>query len=80
MIDVLIHHDTSPRPWRWLPDDELNPRRYGGQNLGRIVDANGKTVLDLGNDETYYPSAGLEPTDADADLIIKAVNAYKEEG
>jgi len=64
---------VSPRPWRWLTSDELG----SFQELGRIVDANGDTVLDFGNTEPYYPSAGEEPSSEDAAWIIEAVNNYK---
>jgi hypothetical protein len=63
----------SPGPWRWVYAD-------GGQiegPLGRFVDANGEVVCDFGSDTQYYPTAGTEPSDANARLIAAGPEMYE---
>lgn len=55
----------TPGPWRW---------KLGGhtEDLPELVGAGGEMVLWLGNDASYYPTAGIEPDEADARLIAAA--------
>jgi hypothetical protein len=75
--------NSSPRPWHWEEGgtfirDEIFRKKINPEDLGRIIDAVGNEVLHFGNSEPCDCSCGREPTEADTNLIIAAVNAYKE--
>jgi len=62
--------DHSPEPWRYKDSD--------GSSLGGLMDANGKDICWFGNDESYYPTAGNEPSPADVRRIVACVNFCRE--
>lgn len=60
---------ATPGPWRWVDGD---PR---DSELRKLLGSEDRAVLDFGSDEQYYPSAGEEPSNADAALIAAARTA-----
>ena len=69
-----MQQNHSPTPWRW--DDRHQRHTY--ENLGGFVDATGQEVCNFGNNETYYPTAGSDPSVADREFILSAVNSHDD--
>lgn len=59
----------TPGPWRWV--DRSSSWDYKDE-LPRLESDEGAEVLWLGDNETYYPTAGNRPNEADAALIAAA--------
>lgn len=79
----------TPGPWRWLDASQANCK-FGEHDLARLVgplydvtvnDLNpGRVheVCSFGNSETYYPTEGTEPSEADKRLIALAPEFFAE--
>ena len=63
---------ATPRPWKWIKPD---PKDTG---QGGFESESGATVCDFGDGTQYYPTEGTPPSEADAELIVRAVNSYDE--
>lgn len=72
----------TPGPWRWLKSEELNladSNCHMARLVGPLYDTTvndewhrQNLVCHFGNDESYYPEEGTEPSDADKALIAAA--------
>ena len=71
LADKLEPAGHSKLPWKWV--DKIHGSY---EDEGGIVDPEGKTVLWLGDNEYYYPSAGYMENDNDAEYIVEACNNY----
>jgi hypothetical protein len=78
-MDTTQNH--TPGPWRWLSGAETGREHsncYLSSLVGPLYDASVKSherrqeICNFGNDETYYPMEGMEPSDADKLLIAAA--------
>ena len=54
----------TPGPWAWTGKS--------GSKLPVLEGSNGSEVMDFGDDETFYPTEGNPPGEADARLIEAA--------
>jgi hypothetical protein len=53
------------------------PQPWGVSPLGDVIDADGETVAYIGSEGLAGPLSGPQPReDADAHLIVRAVNAF----
>lgn len=59
----------TPGPWEW--------RMHETYNLPALYGANGEVVMDFGDDEPYYPTAGMPPNHHDQALIAAAPDLYE---
>lgn len=64
--------EATPGEWKWTLYSG------GGEPVGSLVSEGGRTVLDLGDETTYYPTAGTAPEDSDARLISLAPDLAAE--
>ena len=55
----------TPRPWHWDAGDPY-------LRMGGIMGPDGEWVCHFGDYETYYPTAGDPPSDADRALMLAA--------
>ena len=70
----------TPGPWRWVSNSEAHASDHDLDRLvGPLYDTNtppwmGRQheICNFGNAETYYPTEGMEPDDADKRLIAAA--------
>lgn len=60
----------TPGPWKW--SESNGPSR----DMPVLHGAGGLEVMDFGDSETYYPTAGSPPDKADARLIAAAPDLY----
>jgi len=63
----MSEHDKEP--WKW----EERDREFG--NMPALYNIDGQLILNLGDDEQYYPACGMEPNKANAKRIVDCVNA-----
>lgn len=66
VVQRTVYVKASQLPWRW--------KFSSGEDLPRLLDANGIEVCWFGNNESYYPTAGNPPSLRDMALIVLAVN------
>lgn len=66
---MMAEPKWTPGPWKWGMHETYNlPALYG---------ANGEVVMDFGDDEPYYPTAGKPPNHHDQALIAAAPDLYE---
>lgn len=65
----------SPEPWRWAKNVKYDGTETKDDcDLGGFMDAQARPVCQFGNAEMYYPTIGIEPSQADIDRILACVN------
>lgn len=66
---IMKNHKWTKGPWVWgraVDQDCLD------NDLAWLENDQGERIMDFGNSEAYYPSQGLEPSKANANLIAAA--------
>ncbi len=67
----------TPGPWRWTDRVLQGAAQYAGYgDMGGFITADGTPVCWFGDNETYYPTEGAPPSEADKRLIAAAPDFF----